>query len=153
MTLEQTARHVRLYVKSMALIAEIRVMTQLRKTLLGVFAVGLAIFGLGMINLGLYHALTALWGEIWTPLTIGVGNLVLAGIAFLVAMRMHYGPELRVAEELRDTVAADLEADVQSLKSLRGLSGLIGGGLEGNAAGLLVPVVSTIIGALRKRKD
>jgi hypothetical protein len=136
----------------MGLIAEIRLMASLRKLFLGIFAVGLAVFGLAMINLGLYHALAALWGEVWTPLVIGAVDLLLAGLALLLASRLAYGPELKLAEELRDSVAADIEADLRSLRTLPGLTGLLGGTLEASTACLLVPVIGTIIRALRIRK-
>lgn len=151
MNIEQLTRHVRLYARSMALIGEIRMKARIRKLLLGIFAVGMAIFGLGMINLGLYHALTAIWGEVWTPLVIGMGNLVIAGLAILAASTMKHGPELRVAEELRDSLSDDISADLQGLRSLEGIASLVGGGSSASTARLLIPIVGTLIGALRKR--
>jgi hypothetical protein len=153
MSLEQLTRHARLYARSLALIGEIRVRARIRKLLLGVFAVGMAIFGLGMLNLGLYHALTSIWGEIWTPLIIGLGDLVIAGLAILAGAAMKHGPELRIAEELRDSLADDISADLQSLRSLQGLASLLGGPADTSTARLLIPVVGIIIGALRKRRS
>jgi hypothetical protein len=152
MNLQQLSRHVRLYARSMALIGEIRLMTQLRKSLLGLFAVGMAIFAIAMINLGLYNALESVWGNVWTPLGIGIANLVIAAIALLVASRLQHGPELRMAEELRDSVAADIESDLQSLRSFQGVGNLIGGTLENGTARLLVPLIGTVLAALRQRK-
>jgi hypothetical protein len=151
MNFEHISKHLRLYARSMGLIAEIRLSAQLRKSLLGIFAAGMAVFGLAMINFGLYHALTAIWGEIWTPLAIGCGDLAVAGLAVWLASRMRYGRELQLAEELRDSVGAEIAADLQSLRNLPLMTNLIGP-LEGNAVRLLVPVLGTIISALRSHK-
>jgi hypothetical protein len=150
--IEQTVRHARLYARAKGLIAEIRLISNLRKLFLGIFAVGMAVFGFTLINLGLYHALAALWGDVWTPLAIGAADLVIAAVALMIAARMTYGPELKIAEELRDAVAADIEADLRSLQGLPGLAGLLSNSFEANAARLLVPAMGLIIRALRNRK-
>jgi len=151
MTFDRISRHVRLYARATGLIAEIRIKMQLRKALLGAFAVGMAIFGIAMLNLAAYHALVAVWGDIWTPLVIGLFDLVVAGLALFVGSRMHHGAELQVAEQLRDSVAADLESDLHALRTMPGLTGLLGGAIPGGTAGLLMPALSLILSALRRK--
>lgn len=154
MNIPAIVRSARLYVKVELLIAQIRLRNEVRRIALIAFAAVLALLGIGLINMALFAALESLWGPVWTPLALGLFDFALAGLALLVAATRHPGPELAMAEDMRDMTAATLEREIQvTLPSGGSLLGAIAGGGNSTAARVLVPVVGTIIAAMRRRKD
>jgi hypothetical protein len=146
MNIQSLAKNAQLYVRSEVLVAEIKLRLYFRKLGLAVFAAAVALLGLTLLNISLFHALETAWGPIWTPLILGLANFALAVIALLIAATAKPGPELAMAEDLRKLSAIAVEADLQSSQSL-------GGGLiEASAARLLIPALASIIGALRRKK-
>jgi hypothetical protein len=85
-----------------------------------------------------------------TPLAIGIADLLLAGVASIMAIRARPGAELAVAEEMRKAVTAELDADLRSVSQVQNL---LSGSLEARTAQLLIPAISAIIGALRKKRQ
>ncbi len=153
MNIQSLVKNARLYLRAEAVVAEIRLRLYLRKSALAAFAVAVAVLGLVLINLALYHMLEIAWGPIWTPLALGLANLALAIIVVLVASAARPGPELEMAEDLRKVAAAAVEADLQGGFSAQGLAATFGGSsIESSALQLLVPALASIIGALRRKK-
>ena len=151
MTITNVTRTARLYMRAELLTVQIRLRSEARRLVLVGFAGFLAVLGVGLINLALYAALQSIWGPVWTPLALGGLDIVLAAIALVAAALQKPGPELAMAEEMRTLAGNALEEQVHA--GVPGASLL--GGLTGDtsAARLLIPVVTTIIGALRKRKE
>lgn len=146
MNIHSFAKNTQLYVRSEALVAEIKLRVYFRKLGLAVFAGAVALLGLTLLNISLFRALETAWGPIWTPLFLGLGNFALAVIALLIAATAKPGPELAMAEDLRKLSAKAVEADLQSTQS-------VGGGLiEAGAARLLIPALASIIGTMRRKK-
>lgn len=153
MNLEALARNFRLYLRATALAAEVRLRLQLRKTVLTVLALAMAIAGLVMINLAAFRALETAWGPLWTPLALGLANLALAAVLGLAMLMVKPGRELTAANDLRQMAYNSMEADLKSVQAGSGLlPGLFGGSTEMHAAHLLIPIISTIIGALRRAR-
>jgi hypothetical protein len=153
MNLQALARNFRLYLRAASLVAEIRLRLQLRKTVLTVLALALAIAGLAMIDLAAFRALETAWGPLWTPLALGLANLALAAALGLAILALKPGRELSAAADLRQMAYNAMEADLKSVQDGSGLlTGLLGGSTELQTARLLIPVISTIIGALRHRR-
>jgi len=153
MNVQALARNFRLYMRATSLAAEIRLRLQLRKTVLAVLALAMAVAGLVMIDLAAFRALETAWGPLWTPLALGLANLALAAALGLAILAVKPGRELVAANDLRQMAYNAMEADLRSVQEGSGLlSGLLGGSTEMQAARLLIPVISTIIGALRLRR-
>ena len=89
---------------------------------------------------------------VWTPLALGLIDMAVAAIALIAAAMQKPGPELEVAEEMRTLAGTALEEQFHSGVSVGGLAGNLVGG-DATAARLLIPVITTIVGALRRRKD
>jgi hypothetical protein len=153
MNVQTIIRHARLYVRAETLVAEIRLRVHLRKMALAMTALAVALLGLVMLNVAMFEFLQSLWGPIWTPLALGLANFAIAAIAIAVAAATKPGPELALAEELRKTSTAGLEAGFQSAGGDAGLLGILTGrSIETHAASLLIPAISSIIAAMRRRK-
>jgi len=152
MSIATIARTARLYMRAEMLAAQIRLRTEAHRLMLVGLAVVLVALGVGLINLAVYGALKSVWGPVWTPLALGAGDLMLAIIALTAAALKKPGPELQVAEEMRELAGAALEEQMQGGLTPAGLLGGLAGG-DTSTARLLVPMITTIIGALRKRKE
>lgn len=148
-TLNTLSRHVRLIIRGEMLAVQAKLAFTLRRSLFAAFALLFAGLGLVFVNIGLFAYLTPLWGPVWTPMGLGLINIALAMLALVIAAMLKPGPELALAEEIRNMAGESLEADIRSAS----LGQMLGGGLErGAMAGLLLPAVTSIIGALAKRR-
>ena len=143
MGIPELVRHGRLYARAELIVAEIRLRAEARRYLLGAVAAAIALAGFALINLALFRALESVWGPVWTPLALGGMDLALAGLAGALAWHTKPGRELSIAENLRNTIASELD------QSLRGSS--LMGRFDGSTLPLLVPAVKLIIGALRHK--
>ena len=97
--------------------------------------------------MGLFAWLSPLWGPVWTPAGLGLINLALAAAALAIAAVVKPGPEMALAEEIRNMAADSIETEIRTAPLMGGLGG-------GAMAGLVLPAITTIIGAMsRRRKD
>ena len=148
-SLNTLSRHVRLIIRGEMLAVQAKLAFTMRRTLFAAFALLFAGLGLVFVNIGLFAYLTPLWGPVWTPMGLGLINVALAVLALVIAALLKPGPELALAEEIRNMAGESLEADIRSAS----LGQMLGGGLErGAMAGLLIPAVTSIVGALAKRR-
>ena len=153
MSMQSLVRNVRLAIRAEVLTAEIKLRVALRKTMLVLVALAVGLIAVVLLNIALYQYLVSLWGPLVTPLALAGFNIALALIASVSAAMAKPGPELEIAESLRKASATAMEEDLQSLGTAQGLFGLVsGGGRDHQALSLLVPLISTILGALRKKK-
>ncbi len=153
MNIQNVARSARLYARSEAMVAEIRMRTYGRKLALTSLAVLAVMMGLAFVNLAAFLYLQSLWGPVWTPLAIGLANFAIAALALLLALSAHPGPELALAKELRTLSGTALEEEFQAVHSVGGLLGALGSGSEGKIAQLLLPAVITIVSSLGRSKS
>ena len=152
MSIATIARTARLYLRAEMLAAQIRLRTESHRLMLVGLAAILAVLGVGLVNLAVYAALKSVWGPVWTPLALGGADLLLAVIALIAAALKKPGPELKVAEEMRELAGAALEEQMQGGFTPTSLLGGLAGG-DTSTARLLIPMITTIIGALRRRKE
>ncbi|MCX7344557.1 MAG: hypothetical protein NTU78_02260, partial [Alphaproteobacteria bacterium] len=75
-------------------------------------------------------------------------NFALAGIALLIAALVKPGPEIALAEELRNLSTQEIEAELRAMPLLGGL----GSGDRLQMTQLIVPALTAIIGSLAKRR-
>jgi hypothetical protein len=151
MSIHSIARVLRLYLRSELLVGEIRLKVQVRKLALLSFAALIVLMALVFLNIAAYQLLLANWGPIKAPFILGVVNIVLAIILVVIAAFTRPGPDLAAAKELRDLTSATLESELKSNPAAAALGGF--GGLHGwDSARFLVPIISSIIRSLRRKK-
>lgn len=151
MSIAQVTRAGRAYLRAELLVARIRMRAEAQRLMLTAMAAVLGLMGLGFINIALYAALVAAWGPVWTPLALGLLDLALAAAALIAAELRKPGPELALAEEVKTMAGEALEEQAQAGFGAASLIGGLAGG--DSTARLLVPLVTTLIGALRKRRQ
>jgi hypothetical protein len=152
MNIKAFAEKARLCLRSEGMVAEILARSYARKLALSCLAVLTTSMGLVFLNVALFTYLQSIWGPVWTPLAIGVGNLVLAGFAIGLATVVKPGSELEVAKDLRKLSINTLEDELQSSQIANGVFGTLTGANNSNVAKLLLPAVISIVGALRKKR-
>ncbi len=151
MSIANVTRAGRAYLRAEMLVARIRMRAEAQRLLLTAMAAVLGLMGLAFINIALYAALSTAWGPIWTPLALGLLDIALAVLALAAAASRTPGPELALAEEMKAMAGVALEEQVQAGFGAASLLGGLAGGES--SARLLVPLVTTLIGALRRRKQ
>mgnify|MGYP000873808292 CR=1 FL=1 len=112
------------------------------------FALVFAALGLVFVNVGIYSWLSPLWGPVWTPLGLGLINIALAAVALLLAASLKPGPEMALAEEIRNMAADSIETEIRTAP----LMGAFAGGDRSAVAGLVLPAITSIIGVLARRR-
>jgi hypothetical protein len=126
---------------------------QVRLTSVGLV---LALLALGMLNVSIYLALETSLGGSTAAFLLAVGNGVLALILIFTAGRLKTGPEVEMAEEIRDLAVTELSADAdqlkQELQQIRAEVTQISSGfrrlLSGDFSQLGLPNLSPLIGVL-----
>jgi hypothetical protein len=151
MNVQGIARHARLYARSEAMVAEIRLRAYGRKLALVGLGVLTALMGLAFLNLAAFVYLQFLWGPVWTPLAIGLVNFAIAALAMLAAAAAKPSPELALAKELRTLSGNALEEEFQASHPIGGMLGALGGGSDSSIARLLLPAVISIVSSLGRR--
>jgi len=152
MSVNNIARTARLYLRAEFLAARIRLRSETQRILLLGLAGALAVLGLVLVNVAFYAALVSVWGPVWTPLALGGADLALAIIAIVAAALQRPGPELQVAEDMKALAAAELEEQLQGGFTMQGLMSGLGGAGASNAR-LIIPLVTSLISILKKRKE
>ena len=142
MNFNNLSRHIRLIMRGELLLLQAKFAFALKRSAYVGFALLFAGLGLVFVNIGLFAWLTPLWGPVWTPVGLGLINLALAAAALGVAAFVKPGPEMALAEEIRNMAAESIETEVRSTPFMG----------SGSMAGLVLPAVSTIIGAMAKRR-
>jgi hypothetical protein len=150
MGMQNLPRQIRLMMRGEMLALQARLAFTLRRTLLAAVALLFAGLGLVFVNIGVYAALTPLWGPVWTPLGLGLINMALALAALGLAAILRPGPEAKLAEEIRNMAGEQIDAEIRALPFV----GQGGGGLDRSGlTGLIVPALISLLGAaLRGRK-
>jgi hypothetical protein len=152
MNIKSLSEKARLCVRSEAMIAEILVRNYARKFILSCFAVLTTLMGLVFLNIALFTYLQTIWGPVWTPLAVGLGNFALVGLSVGFATLVKPGPELEMARELRKLSVSTLEEELQSVQVASGLFGTLARADNSTVTKLLVPAVISIVSAMRHRK-
>ena len=154
MSIHSITRILRLYLRSELLVGEIRMKVQFRKASLLAFAALILLMALVFLNIASYQLLLASWGPIKAPFILAIANLVLAIILVVMAAFTRPGPDLAAARELRDLTSETLETELKSNPAAAAIGSLTGiNGLNGwDSARFLVPIISSIIRSLKRRK-
>ena len=145
MNFNSLSRHIRLVLRGELLLLQAKLAFALKRSAFLGLALLFAGLGLVFINIGVFAWLSPLWGPVWTPVGLGLINLALAAAALAIAAVVKPGPDMALAEEIRVMAAESMEAEIRSAPLMGGLGG-------GSLAGLVLPAISTIIGAMAKRR-
>jgi hypothetical protein len=149
MNIHRLTQDLPLYFRATTITAEIRFRLYARKTLMMSFALAVAVIGGVMLNIAAFRALELLWGPVWTPLALAVINFAMAAIFLAWAAFAHSDRDLVLADEMRKTAFAAIEDD---LKFAEGGHGWLGGLPSRDAARLMMPILSTIMGAMKRTR-
>lgn len=134
---------------------------------LGLFALAalIAVFGLGMANIGGFYALQASVGSVWAAAIVAAVDLVIAAIILVVGSNSRPGPEIDLAFEIRKTAIESILADTRELKLTldavgqemknvkETITGLVQNPLDVAAQRLLIPAALSIVRGLRSKKQ
>jgi hypothetical protein len=145
MNFNNLSRHIRLIVRGELLMLQAKLSFALKRSAFVGFALLFAGLGLVFVNMGLFAWLSPLWGPVWTPAGLGLINLALAAAALALAAVVKPGPEMALAEEIRNMAADSIETEIRTAPLMGGFGG-------GSMAGLVLPAITTIIGALSRRR-
>ena len=153
MSIQSLSRSIRLCIRSEAMVAEIRLLTYARKVMLASVAFLAGLIGFAFFNLALFEYLQSLWGPIGAPLAIGLGNIVCAAGFLLWAKMVKPGPELALAEDLRNLAGSELESQFHSQSESSSILNSLSGANGASVVRLLVPTVISIITAMQRPKQ
>jgi hypothetical protein len=145
MNFNNLSRHIRLILRGELLLLQAKLAFAMKRSAFVGLALLFAGLGLVFVNIGLFAWLQPLWGPVGTPVGLGFVNLALAAAALAIAAAVRPGPEMAMAEEIRNMAAESIETEFKSAPLMGGING-------GSMAGLVLPAISTIIGAMAKRR-
>jgi hypothetical protein len=152
--LQAISRYLRILWRAEVIIAQTRLRVMIRSCALYGLSVVVAAFGLGMLNVAGFVALEPRWGLMWAAITVALGDFTLALIILAVALTTRPPSELNSALDLRQAATEGLEAELGPLQErLAWLSRLARDPADAAFAGFLIPLVTAIIRALRKKDD
>lgn len=146
-------------------LARIRLRRLANRSALYAIAVGLILLAVVMVNIGAYQLLSHGYGDSVAAFLIAAGNGVLAVILIFAAGRIRSGPEEQMAYEIREMALTELTTDFNDVKGefdklgkdvkriRTGFSILTKGGSIGAGLAGLAPLITTIIEAIRHRKE
>jgi hypothetical protein len=126
MSISNLAKLASIAVRAEVLAVEARIGQAMRRMPFFVFGAVLVGAGLVLINVGIYAALTPLWGAVWAPVALGLFNVALGLVAFLVAVMLKPGPGMALADELRKMAAEQLVSEVRTLPFVSSTGGGFG---------------------------
>ncbi len=137
--------------KADILIGKIWLQVLLRRFGLALFAALIGVFALGMLNVAAFLGLQPGLGPVQAAALVAVGDLVIAGLVLLLAVRTRPGPEIELAQQIRTMALDQLQADAGALKA--GMTQLVHDPLDAAAQRLLVPAVLGLLRHLRGRRE
>ncbi len=154
--MDDLALKFRILLRAESAIRNSQIRLAVRQARLTAVGLVLALLGLGMFNVSIYLALESRLGGSTAALLLAVANGVLALILILTAGRMKTGPEVEMAEEIRELAITELSADAdefkQELQQVRAEVTQISSGfrrlLSGDLSQLGLPNLSPLIGVL-----
>src|SRR5690606_20754306 len=112
----------------------------------------IGIFGLAMLDLAGYFELEPKLGRVGAAAIVGFGELIPAAILFFVAARVRAGRDLELAQASQKSALDALTNDAREIEAdIRGLTRMVRNPLDSALPGLIMPLASTLIKALRRK--
>ena len=152
MNSDKIIRDLRVLIRAQSVIAEIKLNHLAARSGLMAVAALIGIFGLAMLDLAVYFELEPRMGRVGAAAIVGVGDLILAAILFVVASRVKPGRDLELAHEIQKSAINALASDAREIESdIRGITNMVRHPLDSAVPGLIMPLASMLIKALRKK--
>jgi hypothetical protein len=150
MNTDKIIRDLRVMLRAQSVITEIKLNHLAARTGLMAVAALIGIFGLAMLDLAVYFELEPQLGRVGAAALVGFGDLVLAAILFIVAARVKPGRDLELAQEIQKSALDALTNDAREIEAdIRGITRMVRNPLDSAVPGLIVPLASMIIKAVR----
>lgn len=154
MNTESLVRNAKVLIRAERILADIRFKQAGARIALTVTAGLFALFGFGMLALAAYLALETVIGPIWASTVIGAAALLVAAVLLAVAGGNGHGRELEVAQSLEAAALEALAADLKGVETdVRAATGFLRNPFDSALPGLVVPLATIVLKALRKRTD
>jgi hypothetical protein len=156
--MKRIARSIKVLWRAESLLGTIRLSGLMKKAGMLAFAGCLAIFGVAMLDVSAFFALTPRFGQAGAALIVGLVDIALAIAGMVVAQSIKPGAEADMVIEMRDMALADLEAEVAVLEESVGrarkeITDLVRHPLTSLAPSLLVPTLRSVISSLRASRQ
>lgn len=156
--MKRIARSIKVLWRAESLLGTIRLSGMAKKAGVLAFTGCIGIFGIAMLDLAAFFALTPRFGEAGAALIVGLVDIALAVAGIVVAQSIKPGVEADMVIEMRDMALADLEAEVAMLEDSVGrarkeITDLVRHPLASLAPGLLVPALRSVISSLRASRQ
>jgi len=149
---DKIIRDLRVLLRAQAVIAEIKLNHLAARSGLMAVAALIGIFGLAMLDLAVYFHLEPQMGRVGAAAVVGIGDLVLAAILFFIAARVKPGRDLELAQEIQKSAIDALASDAREVEAdIRGITNMVRHPLDSAVPGLIMPLASMLIKALRKK--
>lgn len=156
--MKRIARSLKVLWRAESLLGTLRLQGMMKKAGMLAFAGLVGVFGIAMLDLAAFFALTPRFGQAGAAMTVGLADIVLAIVAALLAQSIKPGAEADVVIEMRDMALTDLEEEVAVLehtvdRARREITDLVRHPLSSLAPGLLVPTLKSVIMSLRASRQ
>lgn len=141
-----------------SLLGTLRLAVAIRKTSVLAFAGLVGVFGVAMLDVSAFFALTPRLGQAGAALAVGLADIAMAFAGVLVAQSMKPGAELDMVIEMRDMALADLEAEAAALEqsvvhARRELVDLVRHPFTSLAPDLILPTIRSALASLRSSRS
>jgi hypothetical protein len=147
-SVEHVIKNLRMLWRADRIIAEIQLRRLLNGLVARAFAALFAAFGLLLLELAAYFALVQAWSAITAAITLGVFNLLLAGLILLIAGRKQADRgEYEVAMALHTSAVETLQSQARAFEAARSPMQ----GLETILPSIVVPAIGLLVKSLRRR--
>jgi len=110
--MERFVRSLRIFWRSERLLAEQDFRLGAQRIQFNALAALVAVFGLVMLSIAVFHALVPFWGEALAALAVGGTDLVLAAALAAYARSLQPPAEVGMVREMRDMALGDIEEEV-----------------------------------------
>jgi len=151
MHLENLARHLGVMLRADAIIADIQLRSRSSKLACQAAAFLIALFGLVMLGLAGFYALSVIWGPAWAAAAIGAGFLVIAAILMIVAGASRPTHELKLALDVHNAALEGMTLEARRLgEQFTSAGALLRHPFESSLPSLVVPLASVILKAFGK---
>ncbi|MFG1461653.1 phage holin family protein [Xanthobacter sp. DSM 24535] len=150
MKLDNALRNLKVLWRADSIIADIHLRALLARSGVFTFAALIAASGVLMLGFATYLALAELWGPVWAAVAVGGGNIVVAGIAALIATAIKPGRDLDFAHEIHKSAIEALAGDLKDAEGeVKMIANAIRHPFDSALPALLVPVVGSLLKGLR----
>lgn len=156
--MKRIARSLKVLWRAESLLGTLRLQGMLKKAGVLAFAGLIGVFGIAMLDLAAFFALSPRFGQAGAALAVGLADIGLAVLAALLAQSIKPGAEAELVVEMRDLALTDLEEEVAALeqtveRARREITDLVRHPLGALAPGLLVPTLKSVITSLRASRQ